>query len=172
MDSPKLAELKKELNFHDAHELKDLCLRIAKYKTENKELLHYLLFYQDKKDDYITLIKDLIKEEFDDLHPSIYYVSKQLRKLIRIMNKHIRYMADKSAEVEVALSFSSEFIKHPIIKSNFKALDLLLFRQLKRINKIIPKLQEDLAFDYQQQFDEVINDLKKKKPSFSIREIE
>lgn len=172
MDSPKLAELKKELNFHEAHELKDLCLRIAKYKTENKELLHYLLFYQDKKDEYIALIKDLIKEEFDDLHPSIYYVSKQLRKLIRILNKHIRYMADKPAEVEVALSFSSAFISHPIVKSNYKALDLLLFRQLKRVKKIIPKLQEDLAFDYQQQFDEVISDLKKKKPSFSILEIE
>ncbi|MBU2045298.1 MAG: hypothetical protein KJ712_01050, partial [Bacteroidetes bacterium] len=125
-----------------------------------------------KKDDYIVLIKDLIKDEFDDLHPSIYYVSKQLRKLIRIMNKHIRYMADKPAEVEVLLSFSSEFIKHSIVKSNFKALDSILFRQLKRINKIIPKLQEDLSFDYQQQFDEVISDLKKKKPAFSMREIE
>jgi hypothetical protein len=172
MDSPKLAELKKELNFQDIHELKELCLKIAKYKTENKELLHYLLFYQHRKDDYIALVKELIVREFDDLHPSIYYVGKQLRKLTRIINKHIRYLAEKPAEVEIALSFSLEFIKHPIAKSNYKALDSILFRQLKRINKIIPKLQEDLAFDYQQQFNEVIHDLKMKKPSFNMREIE
>jgi len=172
MDSPKLAEIKKELNFHESHELKELCLRLAKYKTENKELLNYLLFYQDKKDDYVAQIKQLITNEFDDLHPSVYYVGKQMRKLTRIMNKHIKYIGEKPLETEIAITFCRNFIQHPIVKSNYKAIDLLLFRQLKRIKRLIPKLQEDFQFDYQQEFDELLIELKKKKPRFDSREIE
>ncbi|MBD3749154.1 MAG: hypothetical protein IE931_06650 [Sphingobacteriales bacterium] len=171
MESPKLAELKKELNFQESHELKELCLRLAKYKTENKELLHYLLFYQDKKEAYVMQVKELIMNEFDDLHPSIYYVGKQLRKLTRIMNKHIKYISEKHLEVEIALAFCESFIQHPIVKSNYRAIDLILFRQLKRINKLLPKLQEDLQFDYQQDFDAVLKELKLKRPSFHIHEI-
>ncbi|MBC7652943.1 MAG: hypothetical protein H7098_00550, partial [Oligoflexus sp.] len=59
MNSPKLAELKKELNYLELPQVKELCLRLAKYKTENKELLHYLLFYQDKKEDYVNEIKEM-----------------------------------------------------------------------------------------------------------------
>nr|MBC7613740.1 hypothetical protein [Pseudopedobacter sp.] len=172
MDSPKLAELKKELNFHDAHQLKDLCLRIAKYKTENKELLHYLLFYHDKKNDYVEQVKELIINEFDDLHPSVYYVGKQLRKLTRVMNKHIKYIGEKPLEIEISITFCKCYIQHPIVKLNYKALELILFRQLKRINKLLPKLQEDFQFDYQQEFDELLSRLKKDKPSFNLRDIE
>lgn len=172
MNSPKLAELKKELNFHEAHELKELCLRLAKYKTENKELLHYLLFYQDRKQDYVNEVKALLEAEFDDLHPSIYYVSKQLRKLTRIMNKHIKYIGEKDKEAELVLCFSELFIHHPISNTTHKALIVLLFRQLKRLNKLIPKLEEDLQFDYQQQFEAALLVLKKNRPSFHLREIE
>jgi hypothetical protein len=172
MNSPKLAELKKELNFHENPELKELCLRLAKYKTENKELLNYLLFYQDRKDDYVNEVKMLLEAEFDDLHPSIYYVTKQLRKLTRIMNKHIKYIGEKDKEAELALNFSELFSNHPIANTSHKALIGLLFRQLKRISKLIPKLEDDLQFDYQQQFDAVLVTLKKSRPSFNKREIE
>jgi hypothetical protein len=78
MNSPKLAELKKELNYLELPEVKELCLRLAKYKTENKELLRYLLFYHDKKEVYVNEIKQLIINEFDDLHPSIYYETHKI----------------------------------------------------------------------------------------------
>ncbi|MBK0382621.1 hypothetical protein I5M32_06560 [Pedobacter sp. SD-b] len=172
MDSPKLAELKKELNHLEIQEVKEICLRLAKYKTENKELLHYLLFYQDKKEVYVEDIKQLIINEFDDLHPSIYYVNKQLRKLIRIMNKHIKYIGEKDKECDIILCFCDEFIKHPIVTVTQQSLILLLFRQLKRAKRILPKLNEDLQFDYQQQFDSLIDLLKSKRKSFRLVEIE
>ncbi|MEO5910796.1 MAG: hypothetical protein ABIP95_07900 [Pelobium sp.] len=172
MNSPKLAELKKELNFIEGKELRELCLRLAKHKTENKELLHYLLFYSHQKDIYIHEIKTLISNDLDDLHPSIYYVTKQLRKLLRVMNKHIKFISEKDKEADIVLHFCEEFIKHPIVSTHHKALILLLFRQLKRAHKIIIKLNEDLAFDYQRQFDELIEQLKLKRKSFSLREIE
>ncbi len=172
MNSPKLAELKKELNFHETPELKELCLRLAKYKTENKELLHYLLFYQDRKDDYVNEVKMLLEADFDNLHPSIYYVTKQLRKLTRVMNKHVKYIGEKNKETELALYFSELFSNHPIANTTHKALIGLLFRQLKRLNKLIPKMEDDLQFDYQQQFDAILLVLKKNRPSFHLREIE
>ncbi|MDA9554904.1 hypothetical protein N9R54_01590 [Pelobium sp.] len=172
MDSPKLADLKKELNYRDAQEWKELCLKLAKYKTENKELLHYLLFYSDRKEDYVEEVKAIIANTFDDLHPSIYQATKQLRKLVRVMNKHIKYISDKACETELVLYLSTLFIEHPIVKINSKSSIGLLYRQLKRALKLIPKLDEDLQFDYQQQFDEVIAALKKKRSAFSLREIE
>ena len=171
MNSPKLSELKKELGFKDTLALQTICLRLAKYKTENKELLHYLLFYEDRKDDYVAEVKSIMLAEFDDLHPSIYYVTKQLRKLTRVMNKHIKYIADKNAETELALYFSELFINHPIANTSHKALIGLLFRQLKRVDKLLVKLEEDLAFDYQQQLDVLLSDLKKNRPSFQLYEI-
>jgi hypothetical protein len=44
-----LAEIKKELQQVDADLLQTLCLRLAKYKKENKELLGYLLFESQTK---------------------------------------------------------------------------------------------------------------------------
>jgi hypothetical protein len=172
MNSPKLAELKKELNYLELPEVKELCLRLAKYKTENKELLRYLLFYHDKKEVYVNEVKLLIINEFYDLHPSIYYVSKQLRKLLRIINKHIKYIGEMDKECDIILCFCDEFIKHPIVTASQQALILLLFRQLKRANKIIPKLNEDLQFYYQQQFDGLIKLLKGKRKSFRMIEVE
>jgi hypothetical protein len=171
MNSPKLSELKKELGFKDPLALQNLCLRLTKYKTENKELLHYLLFYEDRKEDYVSEVKNLMAAEFNDLHHSIYYVTKQLRKLTRIMNKHIKYISDKNVETELALYFSELFIDHSIVNSSHRALIGLLYRQLKRSDKLIGKLEEDLAFDYQQQLDTLLFKLKKNRPSFQSYEI-
>jgi len=171
IESPKLAELKKELNFLNAPELKEICLRLAKYKTENKELLHFLLFYGDKKDEYVESVKAIIIHEFDNLHPSIYTATKQIRKLLRLSNKHIKFLATKHLEVEIALAFCEEFISHPIITINQKATTGILITQLKRLLRIIPKLENDLQFDYQSQFDDLLILLKNKRPSFSDGEL-
>ncbi|MFC5283386.1 hypothetical protein [Pedobacter alpinus] len=172
MTSPKLADLKKELNYLTAEELKELCLRLAKYKTDNKELLNFMLFYSDKKDIYIDEVKSIIDNEFDNLHPSVYYATKQLRKLIRTINKHIKYINTKNLEVEIAMFFSVAFIAHPIVEIHQKATIGLLYTQLKRILRAIPKLDEDLQFDYQKQLDDLMTLLKKNRPSFSKKELE
>lgn len=171
IDSPKLADLKKELNFLQAPELKELCLRLAKHKTENKELLHFLLFYTEKKESYVEDIKQLIINEFDSLHPSIYLATKQIRKLLRLCNKHIKFLATKHLEAEIALAFCKEFITHPIVSINQKATLAILIGQLKRLMRVIPKLEEDLQFDYQQQFDELLDLLKSKRTQFSVRDL-
>ncbi len=167
IESPKLAELKKELNFLQAPELKELCLRLAKHKTENKELLHFLLFYADKKDEYVEDVKTLIVNEFDNLHPSVYLATKQIRKLLRLANKHIKFIATKHLEAEIVLAFCREFITHPIITINQKATIAILISQLKRLMRVIPKLEDDFQFDYQKQFDDLIVLIKSRRAHFS-----
>ncbi len=171
IESPKLAELKKELNFLSAPELKEACLRLAKHKTENKELLHFLLFYSDKKEEYVERIKTLIINEFDSLHPGVYMATKQIRKLLRVINKHIKFLATKHLEAEIALAFCKEFISHPIITINQKATVQILISQLKRLLRVIPKLEDDLQFDYQTQFDDLLISLKSRRPYFSESEL-
>lgn len=163
IEGPKLAELKKELNFLQPAELKEACLRLAKHKTENKELLHYLLFYGDKTDEYAEKVKELLAEGFEELHPSIYKANKQLRKLLRTANKHIKFMASKHLEVEIALHFAQLFLAHPISRNNQKTTQSVLASQLKRIWRLVPKLEEDLSFDYQQQFEQLLAQIKKQK---------
>lgn len=172
MNSPKLADIKKELNHLPAEELRLLCLRLAKYKADNKELLNYMLFYSDSNEDYVEAVKQIIDNEFENLHPSIYYATKQLRKLIRIINKHIKYINIKTLELDISLYFSEKFIDHPIVKINQKATLGLLFTQLKRVTKAIPKLEEDLSFDYENNLQDLLTALQKKRPSFSKKDLE
>lgn len=171
MDSPKLSNIRKEINQLPKEILVDYCLKIAKYKTENKEFLYYLLFYNDNTEGYIDEVKKVIDDGFESLPYSDYTATKVLRRLTRLMNKHIKFIADRPSEVELALYFCTQFINKSSPKTSHKPLIALLFRQLKRIEKIIPKLNEDLQFDYQHEFDETINKLKKKRPSFSLNDL-
>jgi len=171
MESPKLNNIRKELNHLPKENLADYCLKIAKYKTENKEFLSYLLFYSDNNDLYISEIKKMLDEGFSDLPYSDYTATKVLRKLTRLMNKHIKFIGNKVRELELALFFCSLFIEKSSPKTSHKPLIALLFRQLKRIEKLIPKLDEDLQFDFQNEYDVVISELKKKRTSFSLNDL-
>ncbi|NOS56895.1 MAG: hypothetical protein HOP37_11655, partial [Cyclobacteriaceae bacterium] len=78
-----LAEIKKELQQVDADLLQTLCLRLAKYKKENKELLGYLLFESQNEPSYIRQIKEDIDLQFEELKDrNLYIVKKMLRKIL------------------------------------------------------------------------------------------
>ena len=53
-------ELKQELQASSSKQLIELCLRLAKFKKENKELLTYLLFEANDEAAYIQSIKNEI----------------------------------------------------------------------------------------------------------------
>ncbi len=63
MKAATINELKQELEHLSAAELKELCLRLAKFKKENKELLTYLLFEAHDTEAYSRSVK----EEMDEL---------------------------------------------------------------------------------------------------------
>src|ERR1044071_4230808 len=106
MRSASVHELKQELLNLPAAELTELCLRLAKYKKENKELLTYLLFEAHDEESFIRSIKKEVDEQFAEInHSNLYYVKKTLRKILRHINKHLRYTGSSQVTVELLIYF-------------------------------------------------------------------
>ena len=61
MKAISLNEIKQELQNLSAKETAELCLRLARYKKENKELLAYLLFNAHDVDSYTWQKKHCVK---------------------------------------------------------------------------------------------------------------
>jgi len=156
MKTATVTELKKELAHHSQKDLIELCLRLSKFKKENKELLTYLLFEADNEEAFISSIKEDIKLQFEQINTkSYFYIKKSVRKILRITKKFIRYSKNKETEIELLLYFCYELkkLKRPIARN--VTLQNIFDRQILLINKAIPKLHEDLQFDYQLELEEI-----------------
>ena len=149
MKAATINDIKQELNAIAPAKLLDLCIRLAKYKKENKELLSYLLFEAHDESAYIESVKRDMDIEFAGINRSnVYFVKKSLRKILRTTGKHIRHAGSRQAEVELLLYFCSVLINSGIpVHKNLVLTNLYQF-QLKKIGKVIATLHEDLQYDY------------------------
>jgi hypothetical protein len=149
MKTASISELKKELNEHSPKVLKELCLRLVKYKKENKELLTYLLFAASDEEGYIRDIKLEMDELFAEINTTnLYWAAKSLRKTLRQATKYIKYSGNKQTEVEVLLYFCNKMKTSGIKFRSSTALLNLYERQIIKINKALSTLHEDLQYDY------------------------
>jgi hypothetical protein len=156
MKAASIHEVKRELSTLEPSRILDLCLRLGKYKKENKELLTYLLFEADDEQAYIRNLKEQIDEQFKELNmDNLYYTKKGLRKMLRITNKFIRYSGQKETETEVLLYFCFKIKKAKIRIDQSAALMNLYQGQLKKINKTLLDLHEDLQYGYQQELEKL-----------------
>jgi len=131
-----------------------ICLKLARYKKENKELISYLLFDSENEDAYIQLVKDEIRLQFADINRSqLYFVRKSIRKILRMTQKHIRYSGKAATEVELLLFFLSELSASGIDFRSVNSLNNMYRNQLQKARKIMASMHEDLQFDFS---DEVI----------------
>jgi hypothetical protein len=149
MRSASVHELKQELLQMPAAELTELCLRLAKYKKENKELLTYLMFEAHDEQGFIQSVKKEVDEQFEQINQSnLYYVKKTLRKILRNVNKHIKYSGSSQVTVELLIYFckSIQEMGIPIEKNTIIAN--LYKGQLEKINKTVLSMHEDLQHDY------------------------
>lgn len=151
MKAASISEIKKELQTLDPKDLRELCMRLAKYKKENKELLTYLLYEADNEQSYIAAIKEDVDELFNELpsRSNLYYVKKGLRKILRLLNRQIKYSGIKQTELELRIYFCSKIIDAKIPLREGTVLYNLYQQQLKKIYAIVVKLPEDLQLDYQ-----------------------
>jgi hypothetical protein len=149
MKAATINELKQELSTVPIAELRELCLRLAKFKKENKELLTYLLFEAVDEEAYINNVKKEIEETFKQVHPTQLYLSKKtIRKILRICNKYIRYTGSKPTEIEILVCFCFNMKKSGIPFQNSVALVNLYNSQVKKIRAAISTLHDDLQYDY------------------------
>lgn len=156
MAAEKLTTIKKELAQKTEQELIQLCLQMAKLKTENKEMLTYLLFDADEPLQYAERIKEEIDVIFWHMPQHQYSSIKHLRKCIKLINKYARFSKSKQGEVELLLHFSERFLGKMDSNSSFKPLQILLFRAMHKSKQIIVKMHEDLQFDYIPSYNEKV----------------
>jgi|GEM_PF-291207 len=144
-----LKDIKSELAMLSPSRLLELCLHLAKYKKENKELLTYLLFESDDEHAFVKKVKEVVDEQFTELNKSnIYLAKKTLRKALRTTNKYIKYSGKKETEIELLIHFCKKIKAEGLPLHKNKALSNLYQRQILRIQKAMESLHEDLQFDY------------------------
>ena len=149
MKAASVVKLRKELEHLDKEKLKQLCLRLSRFKLENKELLTYLLFESEDESSYIQSIKNQLDTLFLDINTNSYfYVKKSVRKILRRIRKFARYSNQPETEVELLLYFCLKMqdIKPSIFKN--KTLTNIYNRQIESAQKKTKKLHEDLQYEY------------------------
>lgn len=154
MKAVSVNQLKKELVTCNVDELVELCLRLSKFKKENKELMTYLLFEASDEIGYVESVKLEIDTHFANINTnSFFYIKKSVRKILRLINKFSRYSLKKETEVELLLHFCNKLkALKPSIKHNVTLMNIF-HRQLAKIKKMVLTLHEDLQYDYQIEID-------------------
>ncbi|PKA84012.1 hypothetical protein ATE92_2182 [Ulvibacter sp. MAR_2010_11] len=149
MKPASLAQLKKELKHKSSDELEALVLRLTKHKTENKELLTYLLFEADDEPGFIERVKKDLDGLFEEINTkNMYYIKKGIRKILRTLKRYIRYSQNKETEVELLLYFCEKMAAfHPSVAKN-QAMLYVFQKQKEMIAKKVEALHEDLQYDY------------------------
>ena len=159
-----LQQIKKELQHLPQEQLAELCLRLVRYKKENKELLAYLLFEAHNEQDFIESVKAETGFMFSQLPAQSYFTAKGLRKILKLITKYTKFIGSKPAEIELLLSFCKGYLQYVVRQTSYKPIRLIFIRQLEKVKTAIGKLHEDLQFDYSQEYNTLLDDADDKLP--------
>jgi len=150
MKPASVKEIKQELGHLNNQELMAICLRLSKFKKENKELLTYLLFQSSDEAAFVEAVKQQMDEQFEQMNRNnFYYIKKSTRKILRMLKKYAKYSAKKETEVELLLYFCEHLFSFTPSMKRDKALRNLYERQILQVKKIVSSLHEDLQYDYE-----------------------
>ncbi|MBL7696844.1 MAG: hypothetical protein JNK79_01750 [Chitinophagaceae bacterium] len=154
MRTATIDDIKSELKHLSQKEILSLTLRLARFKKENKELLTYLLFESHDEQGYLQLLKTDISEQLAAVEPSpLSKARKSYRKVLRGINRQIKYIGSKAASVELLLHYCAAMrdIQSPL----HPTLETIVQQQLVKIEKWIPLVEEDLQFEFKRQSEEL-----------------
>jgi len=157
MKAVTVKELNQALIDRTPKELRDLCLRLSRFKKENKELLTYLLFESADEASYIDSVKEEIDEQFEQINKKThYYMKKGLRKILLSTRKHIRYSQNKKTEIDLLIYYCKKLRNFtPSIHRNTRLLNLYN-SQVDTIVKKVTSLHEDLRSDYSMEMKKLV----------------
>lgn len=154
MKAVTVKELRLEFENRSPKELRELCLRLARFKKENKELITYLLFESSDDVSYIAGAKREIDIQFEQINTKSYYLIKKcIRRILLNTRKYVRYSRKKETEIDLLIYFCSKLKKFtPSIQKN-RGLSNLYIRQIDAIREKLTCLHEDLQYDYRLEID-------------------
>ncbi len=149
MKAASIHELRSELANVPEKELVDLCVRLARFKKENKELITYILFESVDEEAWIEGIKEEMHGQLAAMNrTNVYFVKKSLRKILRQVTKYIRYNGNPETEVKLLLSFCGMIKANGIPVETNPVIKNIYQNQLKKAAKTISGMHEDLQYDY------------------------
>lgn len=158
MKAASLTVLKKELALLSHQQLSEMVLQLSKYKKENKELLSYLIFEAGDKETFVKDVKSEMDEMFKEVNTaSVYYAKKDIRKLLKWVQKYIKFAGDKEVEVDFLLYFCRKMNTSGLKMRQDKVLQNIYWMQLKKVEKALSALHEDLQYDYRQTFEKLMS---------------
>jgi hypothetical protein len=150
MKTATVHEIKKELAAWEPGQVQKLCMRLAKFKKDNKELLTYLLFEAHDEQAYVLDVQRQTVEEFLALsNLNVYYIKKSVRRILRLVNKKIKYSGLPASELALRIHFCQQMKINAIPMDKSVVLANLYQQQMNKIDKTLSKLEEDLQYDYQ-----------------------
>jgi len=151
MESRSIKEIRDELKNYPPQQLQELCLRMARFKKDNKELLTYLLFESENEEGFIQSVKQEIDLGFKTMNRrSGYLIKKSLRKILKDTTQAIRYSGQKTTEVELLIYFCRKMRTEKIPMSTSPIIRNMYARQVQKITTTVAKLHEDLQYDYEE----------------------
>lgn len=151
MKAVTVKEIGQELLNRTPKELRDLCLRLSRFKKENKEFLTYLLFESIDETSYAESVKEEIDQQFRLVNrKSYYFIKKGLRRILLNTKKYIRYSQNRKTEIDLLIYYCLKLKKFtPPVNKN-KALLNLYTRQIDIIAEKLTRLHVDLQYDYEE----------------------
>jgi hypothetical protein len=151
MKAASLKEIKSALQDSDLDQLTEFCLRLIKFKKENKELLTYLLFESADEDAYVNAVKAEIEEQFKSVSKGhLFFAKKTLRKILRYVNRQSRYSGVNKTELELRIFYCLQMVDNGIAITKGTVIYNLYHQQLKKIDSLLRKMPDDLQYDYDQ----------------------
>ena len=156
MKAASAKDIKEALQNLPESELLALCLRLSRFKKENKELLSYLLFEAADEENYVGELKSFIDDEFDALpERSAYLAKKSIRRIIRGVNRFLKYTDVKTTSVDVLISLCKQLRKQAKTYRESVAIQKIYSSHVKKVKTIISTLHEDLQFDYEKELEDL-----------------
>lgn len=151
MNTASINELRSELRRLSPDEVMDLCIRLIKFKKENKELLSYLLFESDDEKSFIESVCTEVDSLFAEINRrNTAQAKKSVLKIARLISKYSKYSGNKRTEVELLLYFCKKLRSWPMPRSKNNVFEKIYFRQFMRLRKMIEALHPDLQYDYEE----------------------
>ena len=149
MNAP-IKNIKEELQHLSYQELLNFTLHILKYKKENKELAHYLLFEKQDEDGYADKIISLIKVEFSTVNFSRpFFARKGFRRINRLASKYLKYSGEAETSLKVFIFLMNEISAAGKKYRYTNLTDKIVDQYLVKSKKIILTMHEDLQFEYE-----------------------
>ena len=131
-----LQDIKKEIQHLSPVQTAELCLRLARYKKENK-------------------VKAEAGFMFSQLPVRSYDAAKSMRKILRLLGKYTKFTGSKEVEIDLLLNFCNNYIHYTDRKASYKPLRMILTRQMLKVRTLIGKLHEDVQADYTEEYNQV-----------------